>query len=566
MHDLPEAHDALMARLEALERRVYSLEHPAEKMETAVPTAQVATVAQALSAAEQSAALGGFSFPVLGKAMLGIAGAYLLRAVEESGSLPRTAVAVLAFCYALLWLAGAARGNAAGWFTRTAYSCTSALILAPMLWEVTMRFQALPAAAAAAALGVFVCAAMALAWRRNLGSIVWVANVGAVAVALPLSVASHQMTAFLAVLLLTVLLSEIAETCERPVSALPLAALGAAAGVWAEIYIYSSLPDFRAQYPVLGAAQLVAPGIALFLIVGAGVILKTAIKGKKITAVETVLTMIAFLLADFAWVDFGPAWREVALGVVCLVLCAAGYAVCFYVFEHAEDKRNFQVFAAWSVALLVAGSLLCLPTLVAVACLGAAAVAVCVAGTRRKQPALIVHGMVYLATAALVSGLLNNFLQALAGKLPGLFNPEMWMAAACSAICFGVARPEENESWKRLIAPMVFLALTVAALMAFLVEGAMTLIALEVAPGAHHLALVRTLVLCVAALGLAFGGARWRRTELTRAGYVVLALAAVKLVAEDLRQGHLGFIAGSIFLFAVALIAVPRIARSAGKA
>jgi predicted tellurium resistance membrane protein TerC len=89
----------------------------------------------------------------------------------------------------------------------------------------------------------------------------------------------------------------------------------------------------------------------------------------------------------------------------------------------------------------------------------------------------------------------------------------------------------------------------------------MGLIALSVSPGPHHLAFIRTLTICAAALALAFSGAHWRRVELTRIGYATLALVAAKLVLEDLRHGHLEFIAASIFLFAVTLIAVPRIAR-----
>jgi len=85
--------------------------------------------------------------------------------------------------------------------------------------------------------------------------------------------------------------------------------------------------------------------------------------------------------------------------------------------------------------------------------------------------------------------------------------------------------------------------------------------ALSVNPGAHHLAFLRTLTICVAILALAFSGSHWRRLELTRIGYIALALVAVKLVFEDLRLGHLEFIAASIFLFAITLIAVPRIVR-----
>jgi predicted tellurium resistance membrane protein TerC len=74
--------------------------------------------------------------------------------------------------------------------------------------------------------------------------------------------------------------------------------------------------------------------------------------------------------------------------------------------------------------------------------------------------------------------------------------------------------------------------------------------------------LIRTIVLCAAALALVYGGTRWQRRELRGLGYAALALVAVKLVAEDLRHGHLAYIAASIFLVAFTLIAAPRAARS----
>jgi hypothetical protein len=103
--------------------------------------------------------------------------------------------------------------------------------------------------------------------------------------------------------------------------------------------------------------------------------------------------------------------------------------------------------------------------------------------------------------------------------------------------------------------------LVTAAVTALLVQEMMGLIALKVIPGAHHLAFIRTLMICLAAMGLAFGGARWGLTELTKIGYAILGLLAVKLALEDLRHGQLAFIAGSIFLFAITLIVVPRVAR-----
>src|SRR5579863_6092312 len=108
MNDLPDVLTRLEARVETLEQRVYALEHPAgATQETAAP--ELSPAAAAVQVEELSPSMAGGMFPVLGKAMLGIAGAYLLRAVAESNSLPKTAVAVAAIAYALGWLVWASR-------------------------------------------------------------------------------------------------------------------------------------------------------------------------------------------------------------------------------------------------------------------------------------------------------------------------------------------------------------------------------------------------------------------------------------------------------------------------
>ncbi len=141
--------------------------------------------------------------------MLGIAGAYLLRAVAESSSLPKTAVAAVAIAYALAWLVWASRAKAGDWLAGTIYACTSALILAP---DAVGAYTALQCAAGARVTAAVVCgfvfAASALAWKRDFAPVLWVANVTAVAIALTLAIATHQMTPFIAVLLLMVLISE----------------------------------------------------------------------------------------------------------------------------------------------------------------------------------------------------------------------------------------------------------------------------------------------------------------------------------------------------------------------
>ena len=128
MDEPPEVLTRLSTRLEALETRVALLEHPAD-----APALRAAAPLELPPAyiVSSSFTQSGATFAVLGRAMLGMAGAYVLRAVAESGSFPKLAAVALAIAYALAWLIRAARVPVGEWFAATIYSGTSALILAP---------------------------------------------------------------------------------------------------------------------------------------------------------------------------------------------------------------------------------------------------------------------------------------------------------------------------------------------------------------------------------------------------------------------------------------------------
>ena len=260
MNDLPDALDRLEARVETLERRVFALEHAAEAPLKLV--AQVASPAPAVANDENlSSTLAGGVFSVLGKAMLGIAGAYLLRAVAESSSLPRAGVAAVAIAYAFGWLVWASRAKTGDWLAGTTYACTSALILAPMLWELTLRFHMLSASVSAAVVSGFVLAASALAWKRNFAPVLWVANVTSVAIALTLAIASHQIAPFIAVLLLMVLIGEYGAFRDHESGVRVVVALAADASIWTLLYVYSSPESTRADYPGTGLGSAARAGV-----------------------------------------------------------------------------------------------------------------------------------------------------------------------------------------------------------------------------------------------------------------------------------------------------------------
>ncbi len=541
-----------------MERRVAALEHPSEASIAPEPVARlVAETGKGLSHAH----VGGV-FSVLGKAMLGIAGAYLLRAVAESSSLPRLAIATVAIVYALLWLVAAARVPAEEWFASTVYAGTAAMILAPMLWELTLRFKVLPAPAAAAVLGVFVIVATALGWKRDLAPVFWVVNFAAAAAALALSVATHQFLPFITMLLTMALISEYAAARNRQRNVRFLPALAADAAIWALVFIYSSPVSTRMDYPALGTATLLLPACLLFLIYAVSAALSTLLLGQKITAFETGQALIAFLLAASCVLYFAPSNGAIVLGALCLLFSALCYAAAFLLLSKAAEGHNFHVFAAWAAGLFLAGSLLCLPSFWLSAILGLAAIAATIFANRLT---LRFHGLAFLLAAAIVSGLLEYAFHALAGNLPVKLDASVGLVSLCVFVCYAAGKRLHQESWKPQLLHLATAALGVFTLAALLVESLLWLTARGIVPSAPYVAFIRTLILCVLALALAYSGSRWHRVELTRIAYAALALVAAKLLLEDLRLGHLEFIAAAIFLFAITLIAVPRLAHKKKK-
>jgi hypothetical protein len=567
MNDLPDEIERLRNRLDALEQRVDALEHP-PAADWPHPFAEVESALAAASAAVEPPAQPGNLFPVVGKALLGIAGAYVLRAVEETSALPRLTVAAAGIAYAFLWLVWAARVRGGPRFTSSIYAGTSALILAPMLWELTLRFNVLPAAAAAVVVCGFALTAFALAafTPRDLTPVVRVASAAAAALALALAMFSHILLPFVVVLLILGAVFEFVPGSDRVPEGGALVALAADAAIWILIYVYFAGQTAHEGYPALSRGALLAPGIAVFALYAASVGVKTVFCARPIAVFAIIQAVLAFLLASVSLADFGQPAGLAILGVACLVLSPVCYAMVFTVFARAPNSRNAAVFAAWAAALLLAGSFLRLPPLILIPLLGAAALAAVGLSRRERWAVFEFYGMVFLLAAAAASGLLTFLASALVGTPSGAPAAGVWLIAMCTVLCYALGRPIGDKQWTAQALRLGFAALAAGAVTALLVDGLIALVALIVIPGAHHLALIRTVTLCAAALVLVSGGAHRQRRELTRLGYGAIALVAVKLVTEDLRHGHLAFIAASIFLLAFTLIAAPRVARARQKA
>src|ERR1700692_1997585 len=130
MNESPGSLEMLASRVDDLEKRVHALEHTTEDISLmSKPAGVPATISPRGEVAPLQTAN---VFPVLGRAMLGIAGAYVLRAIAEAGFMPKIAVAAVAIAYAFAWLVWAARVSKVSGFVSLIYTVTSAAILAPM--------------------------------------------------------------------------------------------------------------------------------------------------------------------------------------------------------------------------------------------------------------------------------------------------------------------------------------------------------------------------------------------------------------------------------------------------
>ena len=563
MNDLPGALELLTSRVDDLDRRVHALEHQSETVESTSDSSPASsfTLSTDNNSPEQASGV----FALLGRGMLGLAGAYVLRAVAESGALPRIATAWVAVAYGMAWLVLAAWSKRPSRLTQVTYAVTSALILAPMLWELTLHFKTFSPLIAAAILAVYMLLATLISWRRSV-PVAWVAHSAAALTALSLGIGAHSMLPFIAVLLVCAALSEYAALKRGEAGISPLVLFVSDLAIWGLIFIYSGPPSARADYPDLGAVVLIIPAWLLWMINAICLTVKTVLLQKRMTVFEALQVMIAFGLAVSGTLIFAPNSGRTWLGTVCVLLAAASYVALFRRMLPSAEQRNILVFSAWCAILTLAGVTWLLPTVPAAICLGAGALVAIVFGGPLRSVLLELHGLVFLIAAAFISRSPQYAFGELAGSLPVKPGLSLIAAAVCAAAFYAASKERPGEEWQRQILHFIPALLAAFALSALLVQALLGLVGTGVHLEPHHVAFIRTLTLCVVSVAFAFGGSRLGRLEMTRIAYSVLAFVAAKLLFEDLTHGRMEFTAGSIFLVALTLIAVPRLMRSKAKA
>ena len=564
--------ERLNERIQILERRISALEAQPEKSAVTTP-ASSESVDYTLQRPRPPATWRGFpgvevpggAVPVLGKAVMAIAGAYLLRAIAESGTIPKLPMLIVAIAYAALWMVWAVRTHSANRFASIAYGITSALILSPLLWESTARFQVLSPTFTAFVLAAFVVLALALSWKRNLQVIPWIATLAAVTTALALIIATHELVPLTAALLAMAFATEAAGCLDHPLSWRAVPAIAADFAVWLLVYILTSTDGVPEGYHASSPATLTLLCLSLLAIYGGSIAIRSFARRRQITAFEIGQGIVAFALAAFGVMRASQASAAPVLGAVTLLLAAICYWGALSRFTDESCARNRLVSATYAAAMTVAGSCLLLSPNLRVLFLSLAAIATAFVYSRTNKLSLGVHASFYLAAAAIGSSLLHWIGSALAGTVPVAPASGGWMLATSSALCyiFGsrkaqTANSSQDQPRRRLlwVLPAALVGFAAAAL-AVVVITWFAAGRFELSPS--RLAVVRTIVNCVLALSLRFLGSRWKHLELGWVAYAAVAFGTLKLLFEDLRFGNAASLVVSLLFYGLILILLPRL-------
>jgi len=570
---MAQAFDGIASDVEQLSERVRELEQRVSALEgqsaTASPSASgSAARLESLSPKTEQGFpapnLSAGALPVFGKAVLGIAGAYLLRAVAESGTIPRLPLLVVAIVYAGMWLVWAFKTHASNRFASVTYAITAALILSPLLWESTVRFHFLWPAFTAAVLVAFVVLALALAWRQNLQAIPWVATLAAVATALALIIATRELLPFTAGLLVIALATEVVVCFGHQLSVRAVPAIAADFAVWLLVYLMTLPEGIPSEYRPVSATTITLLCLALLAIYGGSIGLRSFGLRHRFTIFEIVQGVVVFVLATFGTLSASPG-SAVALGVFFLLLAAVCYWGALSRFIAHEQTRNRRVCATYAVALLLAGTLLLFPAGFQSPFLCLAAVTAAFLYVRTGKLSLGMHVSLYLLAASMLSGLLNLAGNALAGTVPSALDAGTWVVAVSAGLCYAVGLRASSEQWPDQVRPRLLwvvpcvLVAGVAAALAVIVS-----VRIGSASGmlnASRLSVVRTVVTCSVALIFGFSSSHLKRAELLWVAYVAIAFGTLKLLFEDLRFGNAASLVASLLFYGLVLILIPRLTR-----
>jgi hypothetical protein len=561
----------LSAAMKRLEGRVRALETGTSAV--VAEARREAALAAAVAESERRTPVGEAAvstmLSLVGRTLLVLAGAFVLRALTDNGRLPAPAGAALGFLYAGVWIALADRAGRAGQTVSAGFHGLSAVLIGfPLLFEAATRFKLLPPAVATLFLGLLTAVALGVAAWRGLSGLAWAIGVGGIATSVGLMVVGGHFLA----------------------PAVYLILLGVAA-----LWIGYLRDWFGLRWPVALAADLVLVAVAMravaptvvegprvaFLLQAllmaaylGSIAARTLVLGRDVVPFEIAQTAASLVvgLGGATYVAARTGMGSAGFGAASIALGVAAYAVAFVFVETRQKGRaNFYFYATVGILMLLVGTGLAFPP--AVRGVSWALLAVGAAGLARwkGRRSLAVHGIAYGVAAAFGSGLVLHAVRSLRTP-PGVEWEPLPVASVLVLLCVGactwIAAGDGERTTPVAQVPQLLLDAVVAfsaagVLIGWIAPAVAAQLGPDASPGA--VAAVRTGVLVIGVLALAWAGRSTAWREAGWLAYPVLVAIALKIMMEDLPRSRPAALLFSFALYGAALILVPRLRKGPGQ-
>jgi hypothetical protein len=569
---MSDPHTDLVDRVRSLERAVAALEVRTAGLEAqvrgAVP-APLPTPARAPADAPTpgeatAAALGGQAASVLtlaGRTSVVLGGAFLLRALTESGRVSVVVGVSLGFAYALVWMTAAYREPAGRATSAFFHGLASALVALPLVFEAVARFTAYGTWTSALLLGLFAAFGLRVASRHHLPGLAAIVLLGTLADLGSLAIVTAEPVPF-AVLaaILAPVTAVVAEPRGRSWLQWPVALV-------ANLLVVALAARAAGHSPLAPPGQVLLAG-CVYSAAYAWVIGHSLLVRNQPLRVFDVLQGISLLLIGYGGIltaasRLGPA-TGVTSGIAVLLTGAACYSLGLGLSSDRPRRQPaMHFFSSAAIVIVFVGATWLMGGVVLALWFAGLALVFSWLGARRLQPTLLLHGALYVAAAAATLGFAGALGRAWLLPLdswPAL-DPLLWLVVGAASL--GVLGP-------RLAAgdfggDLTIVARTLHATVVTVVAATFILVTVGgwlVEPtAAGPLAALRSATLAVVAVAAAAAGRANRARAFGRLAYPLVALGAVKLLVEDFWRSGPVMIFVALAFFGVALIATTRLRR-----
>lgn len=550
-------------RLRALEDGQRAAGHTAEYADTAPPEPPdtVFLPARPAESTRGTSDLTGLA-SLLGRTCIVFGGAYLLRALTESGRLPATAGVLIGLTYSFTWLIAAYRSSAQRVASAQFHGVTAMLVGLPIVWEAASHFGILSPATAAALLAAGSGAAFVVAGLRSLDAVAAVAAFGTMATALATAWSTNNYGVF--AVLLVGLSTATYWLSERPGHAWlrwPNAIAAGLAVVAVTARALTVPPRESIAVALLAQALLVATmqGSLAVRIVMFG-------RNARLFDIMQALSGLVIGVGGAALLGRSSPAALTLIGAVTAILASGAYLGAFFrLADRPHLAASYHAFAAFGLlAATMAQTLLFRDHVLALASL-TLAIGTIALGQRRLGGYASLHGAAYVLIALYASDLLAMAVSVWTlrpSPWPTL-DLVAWISLAAAGACVTMKFTRRNEIGDLLT--QAGRLITAAAFVLGLGAAVLTLIGPAIAgaePDAGILASLRTVLLSIAVVVLALT-ARWPATRIfSRLVYPVLVVGGVRLLLDDFRNSSPSTLFIALGCYGLGLLLAPRLMKS----